>query len=259
MGVIISMGMQKGGVAKTTSVYNVSAVLANKGYKVLMIDFDPQASLTLSAGYNPLDFETTICDVLSESRTPITEVIYNVSAINNLQLVPSLTTLAAKEINLLNERARENKLKKALQVVKKAYDYIVIDCPPQLSLLTINAFTASDYILIPCETSKLSFFALGELFKTIKDIQEDLNEDLKILGVVATLYDQRITSHKDILNQLYGLEQCEVLGIVKKVAAAQKGLGEGLPVVITEPNHEVTAAYIDIAEKVINYVGSEAL
>ena len=255
MSKIISMGMQKGGVAKTTSVYNLSAVLANKGNKVLMIDFDPQASLTLSAGYNPLDFETTICDVLSESRMPMTEVIYKVSAINNLELVPSLTTLAAKEINLLNERARENRLKKALQIVKNAYDYIIIDCPPQLSLLTINAFTASDYIVIPCETSKLSFFALGELFKTIKEIQEDLNEDLKILGIIATLYDQRINGHKDILNQLHEFEQCEVLGVVKKVAAAQKGLGEGLPVVITEPTHEVTTAYIEIAEKIIKLCG----
>jgi len=251
MSAVISMGMQKGGVAKTTSVYNISAVLASKGYKVLMLDFDPQASLTLSAGYNPLDFETTICDVLSETRTPITDVIYKVSALENLELIPSITTLAAKEINLLNERARESKLNKALQIIKNEYDYIIIDCPPQLSLLTVNAFTASDYIIIPCETSKLSSFALSELFKTIAEIQEDLNADLKIIGVIATLFDQRINDHKEILKQLQETPQCEVLGVNKKAAAAQRGLGAGLPVVVNEPNHEIAKEYIHITDKII--------
>jgi len=245
------MGMQKGGVAKTTSVYNISAVLAGKGNKVLMIDFDPQASLTLSTGYNPLDFETTICDVLSESRTPITEVIYKVSAIENLELIPSITTLAAKEINLLNQRARESKLKKALQIIRNEYDYIIIDCPPQLSLLTVNAFTASDYIIIPCETSKLSYFALNELFNTISEIQEDLNDNLKIIGIIATLFDQRINDHKEILNQLQETAKCETLGVIKKVAAAQRGLNAGLPVVVNEPNHEITREYTNIANQII--------
>lgn len=250
MGVVISIANQKGGVAKTTSSFNLATSLTLEGYRVLMIDLDPQASLTLSAGYNPLDFNTNICNVLNNE--PIEESIYKTD-IQNLSLIPSLTRLAGMEMTLIQTRAREQKLKKAVDKIRSSYDYIIIDCPPQLSILTINAFTASDYVVIPCETSMLACYALEELGESIEGVKEDLNSELTILGVIATLYDSRTNSDKKILEALK--QNYPLLGVIKKSVSARKGLELGLPVVINEPQSDVAVEYRQIARSLVTKIG----
>ncbi len=248
MGAIISVANQKGGVTKTTSAYNLSAALALMGKSVLMIDFDPQASLTLSAGYDPLDFDKTICDVLKDGD--VRDCIYDVSDIKGLKLIPSITSLASVELGLIQRMAREYRLKKAIDGIKDKFDYIFIDCPPQLSLLTLNAFAACDYVLIPCETATLAYYALEELKVTIKGVKEELNGDIKILGVIATLYDMRTNLDNKILGVLK--ENYKVLGIIKKSVSAKKGLELGLPVVVFDPKQDIAKEYTSIAEKIVS-------
>lgn len=248
---IICLSNQKGGVAKTTSTLNIASALALKGKKVLVVDLDAQCSLVLSMGYNPLDFNTSIADAF-EKDLLITTAIYE-TEIENLSLIPSTPLLATLDLKLINQMSREKKLSKALKHLDGIYDFILLDSPPQLSLITINAFTASDYIIIPCETSQLSYYALDSLLDTIEGVKEELNEKLEIMGVIATLYDNRTLIDRMVLTSLQ--QKYEVLGVIKRTVAAKRGLDEGIPVVIKEPKSEIACEYKKIADLIISKVG----
>lgn len=247
---IIAVANQKGGVTKTTTTFNLAAVIAGLGKQVLMVDLDSQASLTISAGLEPQELEHNICDVLKKNSDSIADCIYELNNIPNLSIVTSIIDLAVLETELQSRTAREKVLARALNSIKSNYDYIFIDCPPQLSILTINALTSCDYVLIPCKTDYLSYRGLEQLENTISDLKELVNENVEILGVVATLYEKNVKDHNDILallNQKYS-----VIGVIKKTVEAVKGVYDGLPVVLRNPKADISIEYIRIANVILN-------
>lgn len=244
---IVSVANQKGGVAKTTSVFNIGVELARRGKKVLMVDFDAQASLTICAGLEPYEHERNIVSVIRDG-TDVSECVVLLK--DNLYIVTSDIALAAQEMALVVRTMRELVLQKALEKVKDMYDYILIDCPPQLSILTINALSASDRVLIPCKTDYLSYRGLEQLNDTVEVVRNEVNRKLEVLGIIATLYEQRVKDDRDVLEYLH--EKGTVITVVKKLAIAKKGIYSGMAVVEQDANNDIALAYkrvCDIIEK----------
>ena len=183
MGKIISIANQKGGVGKTTTTVNLSAILAKKGKKVLLIDTDPQGNATSGLGIDKKT-KNSIYDVL------VNETLINTN-LKNLKVCPSNINLAGAEVELVSMMSREARLKEKLEKIKNEFDYILIDCPPSLGLITLNAFTASDSVLIPVQCEYYALEGLGQLINTINLVQRHLNPDIKIEGAILTMYDTR--------------------------------------------------------------------
>ena len=245
---VIAIANQKGGVAKTTTTHNLGAALAAEGKNVLLIDLDSQASLTISVGMEPLEVPKTIVDVLKKDGAPIHECVQKIN--DRLHIVTSIIDLAPMEMEMLSRASREKILDRALKPIKDGYDYILIDCPPQLSILTINALSCADGVLIPVKTDYLAYRGLTQLQDSIREIQELINPELKVLGVIATLYDARVSDDKDILALLK--EEYNLVGVVKRLAVAKKGIYDGLAVVEQAPSSEIAKEYTAIAKMIIN-------
>lgn len=244
---VIAIANQKGGVAKTTTTHNLGVAMAATGKRVLLIDLDSQASLTISVGLEPLEIQRTIVDVLKKDGAPISECIQRLN--ERLHIVTSIIDLAPMEMEMLSRASREKILDRALKPVREDYDYILIDCPPQLSILTINALSCADGVLIPVKTDYLSYRGLTQLQDSIREIQELINPELQILGVVATLYDMRMTDHKEILELLK--KEYNLVGVVKRLAAATKGIYDGRAAVEQVPASEIAKEYVAIAQMIM--------
>lgn len=248
MGKVIAVANQKGGVAKTTSTHNLGAALA-RDYKVLLIDFDSQASLTISLGFEPIEHENNIVTVLRDKKKKIRECILEIKP--NLHVITSIIDLAQLEIEMLSRHSREKILERALGPIREEYDYILIDCPPQLSILTINALSCADSVLIPMKTDYLAYRGLDQLLTTIEDIRELVNPDLEIMGVLATLYEKIVTTDNEVLELLKEKDQeVRLLGIIKKKAMVKKGLSDSLCVVEQYPQSDVAKEYIKVAQMI---------
>ena len=189
MGYVIALANQKGGVGKTTTSVNLGACLADAGKKVLLIDLDPQGNATSGLGIDKKDIDESVYDVLIND-VDLKKVILH-SSHQGLDIVPTTIALSGAEVELTNLMARETRLKDAFGDVKDEYDYILIDCPPSLGLLTINAFTACDSILIPVQSEYYALEGLSQLLNTIKLVRKHFNSALKIEGVLLTMYDTR--------------------------------------------------------------------
>ncbi|MBD8087613.1 MULTISPECIES: ParA family protein [Limosilactobacillus] len=189
MGYVIALANQKGGVGKTTTSVNLGACLADAGKKVLLIDLDPQGNATSGLGIDKKDIDESVYDVLIND-VDLKKVILH-SSHQGLDIVPTTIALSGAEVELTNLMARETRLKDAFGDVKDEYDYILIDCPPSLGLLTINAFTACDSILIPVQSEYYALEGLSQLLNTIKLVRKHFNSALKIEGVLLTMYDKR--------------------------------------------------------------------
>jgi len=189
MGQIISVTNQKGGVGKTTTTMNLSAYLANEGSRVLLIDLDPQGNSTSGIGIDRSKIQKSLYDVLINETHP-REAIYK-TKYENLHILPSAVVLAAAEVELVSHLAREHKLKNALAKISDDYDYIFLDSPPSLGLLTVNGLTASDKILIPVQAEYFALEGLGQLLHTVQRIKANLNPKIDLLGVLLTMYDKR--------------------------------------------------------------------
>lgn len=248
MGKIIAFANQKGGVAKTTSTFNVGSFLAQKGKKVLMIDLDSQASLTISAGLEPFDLENTIVSVLKKERNRVEDSITPLS--ENLDIITSRLELAQLEMELIGRSMRETILRRALASVKGSYDFILIDCPPQLSILTINALACCDSVIVPVKTDYLAYRGIELLMETIGDIKALINPELEVLGVIATMYEKRSKDDREILDALRA--NYNVLGVVKKTVEAKKGVYDGLSVAQSAPKNDVAIEYAKVADYIIN-------
>lgn len=199
--VIIAMTNQKGGVGKTTTTINLGAALAETGRKVLLVDFDPQGSLSVGLGVNPHTLERSIYNLLlSKQYTPDEVVVETV--VDGLDLLPSNIDLSAAEVQLVSEVAREQTLKRVLDKLKGSYDYILIDCAPSLGLLTVNALTAADQVLIPLECEFFALRGVALLTDTIEKVTDRLNPDLELLGIVGTMYDARTLHSREVLERV---------------------------------------------------------
>jgi chromosome partitioning protein len=211
---------------------------------VLLIDLDSQASLTISVGLEPLEMQKTVVDILKKDGTPIHECIQRLG--EQLHIVTSIIDLAPMEMEMLSRASREKILDRALKPVRGEYDYILIDCPPQLSILTINALSCADGVIIPVKTDYLAYRGLTQLQDSIQEIQELINPGLKVLGVIATLYDTRVTDDREILALLK--KEYNLLGVIKRLAVAKKGVYDGRAAVEQAPSSEIAKEYIAIAE-----------
>ena len=244
---VIAIANQKGGVAKTTTTHNLGVALAAKGKRVLLIDLDSQASLTISVGLEPLEVKRTIVDVLRKDGVPVGECIERIS--DRLHIVTSIIDLAPMEMELLSRASREKILDRALRPVRGEYDFILVDCPPQLSILTINALSCADGVIIPVKTDYLAYRGLTQLQDSIQEIQELINPELKVLGVIATLYEKRVADDNEILAALK--KEYNLLGVIKRLAVAKKGIYDGLAVVEQTPGSEISIEYNKISDMII--------
>ena len=213
-----------------------------------MVDLDSQASLTISTGLEPLDIENNVVSILEKNGKGVKDCIQELQ--NNLHIITSIIDLAQLEMEMLSRASREKILDRALEPIKMNYDYILIDCPPQLSILTINALSCADGVIIPVKTDYLAYRGLSQLNNSIDEVRELINPKLKVLGVVATMYEMRVNDDAVILELLK--KNHNVLGIVKKLAVAKKGLLEGISVVEQSPSSEVAEEYITIADMIIS-------
>ena len=247
MATVISFANQKGGVAKTTSAFNVAACLAKKGKRTLMIDLDPQASLTIYAGLEPYEYDKGIAAVLRSPRQDVRECIVEIREC--LDIIPSRIELAGAENELLSRTARELILSRALSKVRDGYDFIVIDCPPQLSTLTINALACTDKVIIPCKTDYLAYRGIKQLLETVDTVRAYFKPDIEVLGLLATLYESRAKDDQEILELLR--EEYTVLGVVKRTTQAKKGMYDGLSSVEFAPKSDLAQQYEMLVDSVI--------
>ncbi|MDO5677904.1 MAG: ParA family protein [Propionibacteriaceae bacterium] len=199
--VVISMCNQKGGVGKTTTAINLGAALAETGRKVLLVDFDPQGSLSVGLGVNPHTLERSIYNLLLSREFEPQDVITE-SSVEGLDILPSNIDLSAAEVQLVSEVAREQTLMRVLNKLRSSYDFILIDCAPSLGLLTINALTASDYVIMPLECEFFALRGIALLTDTIAKVQDRLNPDLQVMGILGTMYDARTLHSREVLERV---------------------------------------------------------
>ena len=198
---VICIFNQKGGVGKTTTTINLCANLAIKGYKVLIIDIDPQGNTTSGLGIDKNVLENSIYDVLT-SETKISDVIIQTEIIENLYLLPSTKELSGAEVELISFANREGILKNKLSEVSSDFDYIFIDCPPSLGILTVNALIASNSVLIPIQCEFYALEGVGQLYNTIQLVKKSLNKNIQIEGVLMTMYDRRNNLCNEVVNEV---------------------------------------------------------
>lgn len=245
----IAVANQKGGVAKTTTTHNLGTALSQKGAKVLLIDLDPQANLTICLGLEPQEAHHNIVDMLQKKNTtPIGDCITHIS--DNLDVITSIIDLSGIEMELIMRPSREKVLERALSPVLAQYDYVLIDCPPQLSILTINALSCADGVIIPVKTDYLAYRGLTLLMDTVAEIQDIINPSLKVIGVIATFFEKGVTDDNDVLALLQ--KEYHVIGVTKKAVDTRKGIYEGRSIVEKFPDNGVAHEYVNIASKIIS-------
>jgi chromosome partitioning protein len=248
MGRVISFANQKGGVAKTTTTLNLGVAFAEQGLKVLLIDLDPQGNLTMSQGLNPDSIERSMFDVLVH-RLPIQEVIHHAE----VDLAVSSIDLAGAELALSSMIGRERALEKALAAVKDGYDYVLIDTPPSLGLLTINALVASNGVIVPVQCEYLSLRGLVQLENTLSMIREHLNPDVGIEGILPTMFDGRTLHSREaveILKENFG-DLVFKTWIRKTVRYAEAPV-KGTSILKYDPTGAAAEAYRELAKEVLN-------
>jgi chromosome partitioning protein len=252
VGRVVAVVNQKGGVGKTTSTINLGAALAIEGARVLLVDFDPQGALSVGLGLNPNSLDLTVYNLLLDASVTFDEVVQH-CRIDGLDLIPSNIDLAGAEIMLVSEVAREQSLKRALAGAKDRYNYILIDCPPSLGLLTVNALTAAQAVLIPLECEYFALRGMALLMDTLTKIQERINPDLEIAGILATMLDARTIHGREVLSRVtdaFGDKLFKTI-IHKTIKFAEAPVA-GEPIVTYAPKSGGAREYRELAREVMS-------
>jgi len=247
LGKIISVANQKGGVGKTTTTVNLATILAKKGKKVLLIDADPQGNATSGLGVEK-EVELSIYDVLV-NETPIEDTIQE-TIIKNLKVCPSNINLAGAEVELVSMMSREQRLKEKLEEAKENFDYIFIDCPPSLGLITLNSFTASDSVLIPVQCEYYALEGLGQLLNTINLVKKHLNKNIQIEGALLTMYDIRTNLSNQVVKEVTKYFNNKVYKtVIPRNVRLSEAPSYGMPITEYDPRSKGAKSYIKFAKE----------
>ncbi|MHC5280093.1 ParA family protein [Listeria kieliensis] len=247
---IIALANQKGGVGKTTSSVNLSSSLAFLGKKVLLVDIDPQGNASSGVGINKGEIENCIYNVLVDD-VPLRDVREH-TELDNLDVIPATIQLAGAEVELVPAISRELRLKRAIDTIKDEYDYIIIDCPPSLGLLTLNALTASDSVLIPVQCEYYALEGLSQLLNTIRIVQKQLNSELQIEGVLLTMLDARTNLGIQVIEEVKKYFQNKVFDtIIPRNVRLSEAPSHGKPILLYDPKSKGAEVYLELAKEVI--------
>ena len=248
MGKIVSFSNQKGGVGKTTTCVNMAAYIAASGKKVLLVDIDPQGNATTGLGFSKSSLKKSVYNVLIDDEKASDNLLK--TEIEGLDLLPSNIDLAGAEVELVYKKSREKILKNALTDLKNTYDYIMIDCPPSLGLLTINALSASDSAIIPIQSEYYALEGLSQLMNTISLVRQHLNKSLKVEGVVLTMYDGRSLISKQIaaeIKKYFSKKLYEI--VIPRNIRLSEAPSHGKPIVLHDPKCMGARAYAALTEE----------
>ena len=253
MGKIISFSNQKGGVGKTTSAVNIAASLGVLGHKVLIVDLDPQGNATSGVGISKRTLKCTINDVLFGDVTAV-EAVHH-TEFTNLDIIPANIALAGAEYSLYTEGAAESTMKEALAPVKDLYDYIIIDCPPSLSMLTVNALVASDGVIIPMQCEFFALEGLSQLTITINKIKANYNKNLNITGILVTMYNGRLLLSLQVINELKKHYKDKLFSThISRGVRVSEAPGFGLPVYYHDKRSKGANEYLAVAHELASRI-----
>jgi chromosome partitioning protein len=248
---ILSLANQKGGVGKTTTTINLGAAMAELGKRMLLVDFDPQGALSVGLGINPMSLDLTVYNVLLDRSVDPEQVIMK-TRLNDVEILPSNIDLSAAEVVLVSEVAREQALKRALAAVTNRYDYILIDCPPSLGLLTVNALTASHGVIIPLECEYFALRGMALLMDTVDKVRDRLNPDLRLEGIIPTMFDGRTLHGREVLARVRdGFGQYLYRTIIRRTIRFAEAPVAGEPILTYAAASSGAADYRALAKEVL--------
>ncbi len=249
---VIAIANQKGGVGKTTTAVNLSACLAYRGKKVIIIDADPQGNTTSGLGIEKQNVKKSIYEVIINDER--IEDALMPTMIENLHICPSNIQLVGAEVELVSVISRETRLKAALDEIKDEYDFVIIDCPPSLGLLTLNALTAADTILVPIQCEYYALEGLSQLMNTVRLVQRHLNPSLEVEGVVLTMFDARTNLSIQVVEDVKKYFRNKVYRtIIPRNVRLSEAPSFGLPIILYDPKSKGAECYMDLAREVIDY------